>query len=73
MSDRSYDSYSIGFPSDGTWWVRLNSDWNGFSPDFGNKPGYNTTAFNSNPGDPDRMPFCGNVGIGSYSVLILSQ
>jgi 1,4-alpha-glucan branching enzyme len=73
MSDRSYDSYSIGFPSGGTWFVRFNSDWNGFSPDFGNQPGYNTTASNSNPGDPDRMPFRGNIGIGPYSVLILSQ
>lgn len=73
MADRSYDSYSIGFPHNGCWWVRFNSDWNGFSPDFGNRPGYDTVAFNSGSGAPDNMPFCGNVGIGSYSVLILSQ
>jgi 1,4-alpha-glucan branching enzyme len=73
MADRSYDSYSIGFPRDGLWWVRFNSDWNGFSPDFGNRPGYNTNAFNSGAGDPDGMSFRGNVGIGPYSVLILSQ
>lgn len=73
MAARSYDSYSIGFPRDGFWWVRFNSDWNGFSPDFGNHPSYNTVAFNSGSGDPDGMPFRGNIGIGPYSVLILSQ
>ncbi|MFN6495875.1 MAG: alpha-amylase family glycosyl hydrolase [Nostoc sp. DedQUE01] len=73
MGDRSYDSYSLGFPRGGTWWVRFNSDWNGYSPDFGNHPGYDTFAQRSNPNDPDGMPFRANVGIGPYSVLILSQ
>lgn len=73
MSDRSYDSYSIGFPGDGLWWVRFNSDWRGYSPDFGDHPGYNTVAYSADPADPERMPCRGNVGIGSYSVLILSQ
>ena len=73
MADRSYDSYSVGFPRSGLWWVQFNSDWNGFSPDFGNCPGYDTVAFNSGLGDPDGMPFRGNIGIGPYSVLILSQ
>jgi 1,4-alpha-glucan branching enzyme len=73
MGDRSYDSYSLGFPSGGTWRVRFNSDWNGYSPDFGNHPGYDTFADRSNPNDSDGMPFRANVGIGAYSVLILSQ
>ncbi|WP_347242473.1 alpha amylase C-terminal domain-containing protein [Nostoc sp. FACHB-888] len=71
--DRSYDRYSLGFPRDGTWWVRFNSDWNGYSPDFGNHSGYDTFADRSNPNDSDGMPFRANVGIGPYSVLILSQ
>ncbi len=70
FADRSYDSYTIGFPRSGTWYVRFNSDWNGFSPDFGNKPGYDTTA--GGPGIHG-LPFSGNIGIGPYSVLILSQ
>lgn len=73
MSDRFYDRYSLGFPRGGTWWVRFNSDWNGYSPDFGNHLGYDTFADRSNPNDSDGMPFRGNVGIGPYSVLILSQ
>ena len=70
MADRSYSSYNIGFPREGFWQVRFNSDWDGYSPDFGNHPGYSTTA---SWGAADGMPFNGNVGIGPYSALILSQ
>ncbi|MEM6351979.1 MAG: alpha-amylase family glycosyl hydrolase [Cyanobacteria bacterium P01_D01_bin.14] len=73
FADRSYDSYNIGFPREGTWYVRFNSDWKGFSDDFRNHPGYDTTAWRVNWGDTDGMPFAGNIGIGPYSVLILSQ
>lgn len=73
MANRSYNSYNIGFPRAGTWYVRFNSDWQGFSRDFGNQPGYDTTASREIRGDTDGMPFSGNIGIGSYSVLILSQ
>jgi 1,4-alpha-glucan branching enzyme len=70
FANRSYDSYTIGMPRAGQWRVRLNSDWQGYSADFGNHPGYNTTA----GGAPvDNMPCQANVGIGPYSVLILSQ
>jgi 1,4-alpha-glucan branching enzyme len=72
MSDRSYGSYTIGFPQGGTWYVRFNSDWNGYSPDFGNFPGYKTSAGNG-LGGRDGMSFAGNIGIGPYTVLILSQ
>ncbi|MUG93635.1 DUF3459 domain-containing protein [Scytonema sp. UIC 10036] len=73
LSNQSYDSYSIGFPQGGMWWVRFNSDWNGYSPDFENHPGYHTKAYPTHVGDPDHMPYRGNVGIGRYSALILSQ
>lgn len=70
FADRSYDSYTIGFPKGGEWEVRFNSDWNGYSTVFGNQPGYNTTA---HYGGCDNMPFHGDVGIGCYACLILSQ
>lgn len=70
MADRSYNSYNIGFPREGYWQVRFNSDWSGYSPDFGNHPGYSTTA---SWGSVDGMSCNGNVGIGPYSALILSQ
>jgi 1,4-alpha-glucan branching enzyme len=48
----------------------LNSDWQGYSTDFGNQLGYDTMA---GPGSVDAMPFHANVGLGPYSVLVLSQ
>jgi 1,4-alpha-glucan branching enzyme len=70
FANRSYDSYALGFPRAGQWRVRFNSDWQGYSPDFGNQPGYDTVA---GPVPKDAMPFQANVGLGPYAVLVLSQ
>ena len=70
FADRTYGSYTIGFPRVGVWKIRFNSDWDGYSPLFGNQPGYDTATHH---GGCDGMPFHGNIGIGSYACLILSQ
>ena len=70
MANHSYGSYNIGFPHSGLWKVRLNSDWNGYSEDFGNHFSYDTEA---KLGAKDGLNFNGNIGIGPYSFLILSQ
>jgi 1,4-alpha-glucan branching enzyme len=70
FADRTFPSYTIGFPHSGFWRVRFNSDWSGYSPDFGNAPGYDTTA--DGPG-LHGLPYRGNVGLGPYTALILSQ
>jgi 1,4-alpha-glucan branching enzyme len=70
LRDTAHSSYTIGFPRPGTWYVRFNSDSTAYSPDFSNEPGYDTTATD---GACQGMPCNGNVGIGPYSVLILSQ
>jgi 1,4-alpha-glucan branching enzyme len=70
MANRGYDSYNVGFPREGFWRVRFNSDWSGYDPGFGNHSSYDTVA---NWGARDQMPCNGNVGIGPYSVIILSQ
>ena len=67
---RAIVDYAIGFPRPGTWHVRFNSDWSGYSPDFGNHHSYDTTAA---PGGADLLPCRGNVGIGHYTAIILSQ
>jgi 1,4-alpha-glucan branching enzyme len=69
FANRDYDSYNIGFPRAGSWYLRFNSDYQGYSGDFGNR-GYDTTAqVQSNQG----MPASGDVGLGPYSLLIYSQ
>ena len=69
FADRRYDSYNVGFPRGGTWFLRFNSDWQHYSGDFGNA-GYDTTA----GGGPNQgMPHNGNVALGPYSAIMLSQ
>ena len=70
FANRGYANCSIGFPRMGLWRVRFNSDWNGYDPSFGNWFSYDT---NANGGSQDNMPTGGNIGIGPYSVIILSQ
>ncbi|HWB71557.1 MAG TPA: alpha-amylase family glycosyl hydrolase [Egibacteraceae bacterium] len=70
VSHRSYDSYPIGLPQGGTWRVRFNSDWDGYSDDFGSQHSYDTTADGA---AQDGMPHSGNVGLSPYSAIILSQ
>jgi len=70
IANRGYDSYTIGFPREGLWKVRFNSDWHGYSPDFGNHPSYHAYA---HAGGKDSTAYNGNVGIGAYSVIVLSQ
>jgi 1,4-alpha-glucan branching enzyme len=70
FKNQAYASYTIGFPRPGYWYVRFNSDWDGYSPNFGNHSSYNTTA---DWGGLHEMPCHGNVGIGPYSAIILSQ
>ena len=69
LRNRTHPSYNIGFPRRGTWFLRFNSDFRGFAPDFGDV-GYDTTA---GGGGNQGMPFDGNVGLGPYSVCIYSQ
>lgn len=70
FANRSYANYNLGLPRAGLWRVRFNSDWNGYSPDFSNQFSYDTQA---NPGGRDTMSVNANIGIGPYSVIILSQ
>jgi 1,4-alpha-glucan branching enzyme len=70
FANTSYASYNIGFPRSGTWKVRFNSDWNGYDSGFANTSSYDTTA---SSGAKDGMSYNGNVGIGPYTVIILSQ
>ena len=64
-----FTSYNVGFPRGGAWHLRFNSDWSAYSGDFGNV-GYGTTA---GPEGNQGMPFSGNVAVGAYSLVVLSQ
>ena len=60
----------IGFPRCGLWRSRFNSDWSGYSGDFGNTQSFDSEAW----ADPrDGMPCQGRVTVGPYSAVIFSQ
>ncbi len=71
FANRSYPAYRIGLPRGGLWRVRFNADWQGYSPDFTNQPTYDLWASSGSNGD--FMPWNGEVGLGPYAAVILSQ
>lgn len=70
FGNRAYPSYRIGLPRPGGWRVRFNSDWTGYGADFENHFAYDTSA----AGPPlHGLPASGDIGLGRYSGIILSQ
>ncbi len=65
-----HDTYRIGFPAAGSWKLRFNSDWHGYSDDFQNHPSGDVVA---EAPENDALPFHAVLSIGAYSVLIYSQ
>ena len=63
------EGYVIGFPAAGTWKLRCNSDWQGYSADFEGHPSTNVVT---EPGEYDGFPVHAALAIGPYSVLIFS-
>lgn len=66
----SQDDYILGFPTKGSWKLRFNSDWHGYSEIFEGHQSHDSEAVS---GDRDGLPFHGTVSIAPYSVLIYSQ
>jgi len=66
----SLPSLNIGFPRGGQWHVRFNSGAKVYDPSFENGDSFDTTA---SQGGKDGLNFNANVGVGPYSVVILSQ
>ena len=64
------DNYTIGFPRAGKWSLRFNSDWQGYSDDFGGHSAADVTAVE---GQYDGMPYHADVSVGPYTALIYSQ
>jgi 1,4-alpha-glucan branching enzyme len=71
LANRSYDAYQIGLPRGGTWRVRFNGDWSGYSGAFTNHPSYDFEA--AHGASRDGMPYGGAVSVGPYTAIILSQ
>ena len=70
FSNVPFQNLNIGFPRGGQWHVLFNSGASIYDSGFVNGDSFDTTA---NPGGKDGLNFNANVGIGPYSVVILSQ
>ena len=70
FSEKAFPAYDIGFPRGGDWSVRFNGDWKGYDAEFKDTPS-NTTKASS--GSKDGLGYKGTIGVGPYSVVILSQ
>lgn len=70
FSNTSFPNYRIGLPRGGMWRVRFNSDWNGYSSDYGNFGAFDVAA---DSWGYDGLPFSGNFRIGPYTTLVFSQ
>ena len=81
LSHEAHANYTLGFPSPGTWRLRLNSDWNGYSRAFANQACSDVVAGterredspDANAIERDGFPAAGTISIGAYSVLVFSQ
>jgi 1,4-alpha-glucan branching enzyme len=69
-SSEAFATYRVGFPRPGTWRVRMNTDWSGYGEDFGAVHSHDPVAGGAGA---DGMAWAGDVAIGPYSALILSQ
>jgi 1,4-alpha-glucan branching enzyme len=69
FSATAYPSYRIGFPREGWWHVRFNSDARAYSDDFGDFPAH--SVFAGAPGQ-DECAFAAEISIGPYTALIFT-
>lgn len=68
--NQTWNNYRIGLPRSGGWSVVFNSDWNGYSPLFGNVYSPDITADSQ---AWDGMAYSGVVNLAPYSVVILAK
>ncbi len=65
------NGYRVGFPRDGHWHVRFNSDWNGYDASFANTTTVGLDATYATPWDG--LGASGVFNIGAYSCVVFSQ
>ncbi|MBV6458625.1 MAG: 1,4-alpha-glucan branching enzyme GlgB [Fimbriimonadaceae bacterium] len=70
FKNATFANYRVGLPRPGGWSVAFNSDWNGYSPLFGNLFSPNITADTQSY---DGMSHSGTVNLAPYSVVILTK
>ena len=70
FANRAHEDYTIGLPGPGTWFVRFNSDWQGYDGEFSN---FEAVAMQAEAGEYDGYAWHGRISVAPYGVLVLSQ
>jgi len=70
MTNQNHEGYVIGFPRDGLWKTRFNSDSYNYDANFANHPAPDVEAHEE---EIDGLPYSGKISIGPYTVVIFSQ
>jgi 1,4-alpha-glucan branching enzyme len=70
MTNQNCDGSVLGFPRAGLWKTHYNSNSYNYSPNIANHP---TTDVETLAEGTDGLPCSGEIGIGPYTVVILSQ
>lgn len=70
FANKKKENYQIGFPKEGIWKVRFNSDSKKYDDEFGD---FGSKEVKCSRIEYDNMPCSANISIAQYSVLILSQ
>lgn len=70
MKHENLDDYVIGFPRQGLWKARFNSDSNHYGANFANHVTPDTEAWQE---DRDGLPCSGRISLGPYTAVIFSQ
>ena len=70
FTNQPKENYQLGFPAEGLWKLRLNSDAPVYSQDF---KGFKSGDVTAKKGDYDGFPATAAVNIGPYTALIFSQ
>lgn len=70
FANRQWPQYEIGFPYPGTWRLRLNTDWKGYSEDFAD---HATSDITAEPNARDGYPASATISFGAYSALVYTR
>jgi 1,4-alpha-glucan branching enzyme len=74
FANRDFNVYRVGLPAAGVWKVRLDSDSKRYGADHGGPPADQPLPdLQAQPGPRDGQPFQGDLRLGRYAVVILSQ
>jgi 1,4-alpha-glucan branching enzyme len=70
LRKKAYQEYDVGVPADGSWRIRLDTDWQAYGADFG---GGQQGSVATLPKQKDGHPYTLPVKLGEYAAVVFSR